>query len=90
MPSKLEASKDEIDRVLGAGYAAAHPELHAAALISASLDDAAVLICAASGGRSCGNSRATVWVGRRLLQPISPNRASGAFASTAGRTKSMG
>jgi hypothetical protein len=45
--SKLEASRDEIDRVFGAGFSAANPSLLGAALVSARIDDAAALIARA-------------------------------------------
>jgi hypothetical protein len=45
--SRLQFARDEVDRVFGPGYAAAHPEVVSAVMISASLDFAAGLIAAA-------------------------------------------
>jgi len=45
--SRLQFARDEIDRVFGAGYAAAHPDVVSAVMISASLDWAATTIAAA-------------------------------------------
>jgi hypothetical protein len=45
--SRLEFARDEIDRVFGPGYAAAHPDVVSAVMISASLDWAATTIAAA-------------------------------------------
>jgi hypothetical protein len=44
--ARLQFARDEIDRVFGPGYAAAHSDLVAAVMISASLDYAAELIAA--------------------------------------------
>jgi hypothetical protein len=45
--SRLELARDEVDRVFGAGHAAAHPELVVAIVHAASSDWAARVICAA-------------------------------------------
>jgi hypothetical protein len=45
--SRLEFARDEIDRVFGPGYAAEHPDVVSAVMISASLDWAATTIAAA-------------------------------------------
>jgi hypothetical protein len=45
--ARLQFARDEIDRVFGEGYAAAHPDVVAAVMISASLDFAAGVIAAA-------------------------------------------
>jgi hypothetical protein len=52
--AKLTA-RQEVDRVFGEGYAAAHPELAAAILIAASIDLAAVTLAAAlvEGEQKC-------------------------------------
>jgi hypothetical protein len=45
--SRLEFAREEVDRVFGAGYAVAHPDVVAAVMISASMDWAAMTIAAA-------------------------------------------
>ena len=45
--SRLQFAQQEIDKVLGDGYAAKHPEVVSAVMISASLDWAAMTIAAA-------------------------------------------
>ena len=45
--SRLELTRDEVDRVFGDGHAAAHPELVVAIVHAASSDWAARVICAA-------------------------------------------
>jgi hypothetical protein len=45
--SRLQFARDEVDRVFGQGYAAAHPEVVASVMLSASLDWAAMHLAAA-------------------------------------------
>jgi hypothetical protein len=45
--SRLELARDEVDRVFGAGHAAAHPELVVAIVHAASSDWAVRMTCAA-------------------------------------------
>ena len=45
--TRLEFARDEIDRVLGAGYAAAHPEIVSAVMLTAATDFAALTIAGA-------------------------------------------
>src|SRR5262249_21056616 len=48
--SRLQFARDEIDRVFGSGYAAAHPEVVAAGMGSAASDYAAHLLAPAITG----------------------------------------
>jgi hypothetical protein len=45
--SRLQFARDEIDRVFGEGYAAAHSDVVSAVMLSASMDFAAQLIASA-------------------------------------------
>jgi hypothetical protein len=45
--ARLETCRQEIDRVFGAGHAAAHPDLVSALMLTAALDFAAVRISCA-------------------------------------------
>lgn len=45
--SRLQFARNEVDRVFGAGYAAAHPEVVASVMTSAAIDYAAQVIAAA-------------------------------------------
>jgi hypothetical protein len=45
--SRLEFARQEVDRVFGQGYAAAHPDVVSAVMIPASMDWAAMTIAAA-------------------------------------------
>ena len=45
--ARLELARAEVDRVFGAGYAAAHSDVVSAVMISASLDWAAQLVAVA-------------------------------------------
>ena len=47
--SRLQFARDEIDRVFGDGYAAAHPDAVAAVMTSAATDFAALTIARAIG-----------------------------------------
>ena len=46
--SRLKFARDEIDRVFGAGYAAAHPDVVAAVMMTAASDFAALAIARAT------------------------------------------
>jgi hypothetical protein len=48
--SRLQFARSEIDRVFGEGYAAAHPEVIAAVMISAAIDYHAQLVAGAVAG----------------------------------------
>ena len=45
--SRLQFARDEVNRVFGEGYAAAHPDVVSAVMLSASLDWAAMTIASA-------------------------------------------
>jgi hypothetical protein len=45
--SRLQFARDEIDRVFGTGYAAAHPEVVTAVMLTAASDYAALAIAGA-------------------------------------------
>jgi hypothetical protein len=45
--ARLEFCRQEVDRVFGAGHAAAHPELVATIMLTAALDFAAIRLSAA-------------------------------------------
>jgi 3-oxoacyl-[acyl-carrier-protein] synthase III len=45
--SRLQFARDEVDRVFGEGYAAAHPDVVASVMLSASLDWAAMHLATA-------------------------------------------
>jgi hypothetical protein len=45
--TRLQSARDEIDRVLGDGYAAAHPDVVAAVMLSATIDFATLAIASA-------------------------------------------
>ena len=60
--SRLQLAEQEIDRVFGPGYAAAHPELVAAVMAAASSDYAVQLVA-----RAIEHIAEALWSRRRLV-----------------------